>query len=561
MPSASALIAVRRAIADLIVLASGPSRLPLAELPPPAVGSIRPAGAPEAFFTTEAQLPALLAPLSPASREKAIRDAVLWVANWWISLDGNPDTQAYLPRLQAVRSVAAQAINSFPAGLEPKDDEGNVRELQLDWHLKLDQAEVAKKPADERVGTRDAWEHVKRQLGGQPYDVAAESKTAEGAARLLGQARRLVDVLLRLLIAGQAAAQSGMPLAVVMALYRTEGDLAVPPQRDSLLGTDRPEVPGPNGNVRVPLPPGRSKFPGRNMNPAVEFGHLVWAAGKQAVEDAGYLVRQQDLANLQFHILIAGLDAMWIDGIIVKPGGMKGWLAANRTELLGEMLSYEVERLAWKEFSDRYAHLVEWESASRDDWAFTPGNTGAYTAGIVEEGARFLRRMGGWDEFVGGPASNRLPDILAYLNYHAYVAAQRNPPALLFPRGYRAVVLSALVAAGKSNRVPELRQAIAAGSDPLRQVLASSEGTGEEILARANDNWDALLAPFLANPERLVWLAKFIENATTADWNGWTTHRTNVIRYKRLLDYYRLVFPGDPPDQFSLVIRPSPPSG
>jgi hypothetical protein len=526
--SESALTTVRRAIAELIEKAAVAE--PGEFLPPIAADvDLFPTEGPEQLFWTLSDLELLIGVLPQLSREKAIRDGIDQVAARWATLSAAPETAPTFPKLQSVRQIAAQATTAFPAGLEPAD------QLQLDWHLKLDQAETG---VEEPVGTNDAFKLLKQRIAAQPVDVSAAA-TGVTTARMLGQIRRLHDILLRFEIAARAASASGLPLPMVLALYRQEGDLAVPPARNTLTGDDRPPVPGQRGDVRVALPPGRSNFPIRNMSPRVDLRHLVWTASAEGLSNAGLGADARDVANVQYHILIAGLDAM-----VLEPGGMKVWATQNRPDLVSALPPAEAARQAWKAFTDRWADLTQWTSTTGDTKAVTPRNTVRYTAGIVEEGARFLRRMRVENELVGGVSADSLPDILAYLNYHAYVASDPGPPAgSLYPRGYRAIVLSALVAAGKSNRVPELRQAIAAGSAQLRQELSSAEGTGAQLFARANNAWTSLLAPFLSESGRIAQLAKFIETASTADWGGWQTHRQNVIRFKRLLDFYRALLP------------------
>jgi hypothetical protein len=123
-------------------------------------------------------------------------------------------------------------------------------------------------------------------------------------------------------------------------VYRQDGDLAVSPARNTLTCDDRPPVLGQGGDVRVPLPPGRSNFPIRNMSPESTDATLYGPHLPKVSATPGW-VRMPDLANVQCHILTAGLDAM-----VWERGGMKVWATQNRPDLVAALPPAEASRQA-----------------------------------------------------------------------------------------------------------------------------------------------------------------------------------------------------------------------
>jgi hypothetical protein len=480
-----------------------------------------PPGDPDRFLPTRSTLEATLGGLAAAAREQAVRDRLAVVAKSWTTLAARPSTQGQTARLRQARQVAA-AMPAQPSPLAafvPPD-------LAL-W-LRLDETPGTLAGTGEQVGNDAAWSLVSAQAANpvNPVDVSAHVGTAAAAANILVQLRRVNDIIDRFDAACRGWEDARGRLATVLALYRTEGDMLIPPSRQSLAGTDVPVA----GGVRVGLPSGRTNFGGAIPQLAFrpDVSHAIYVADQAKAKANGYeLNRVLDLASFSFWVMVAGLDDMFTQGS-GRGSTVKEWLALNHPELLPD----EAAKVAWDAYSLSYRTLDRevrsgCEVVTSDDPVLLVKN-------ILAEGVRHMRIVGTLEEVLGGPGvSGPLPDLLQYLRFHAGKDQ------------FQAIALSALVAARASGTVHAhpLRAAINASDAATKHALSTTGATTAATVALATAHWVPFITPFLRRPAMLDALDTFIARAGDGEWGSWKDHRSNAMRYDRLLRYYRTLFP------------------
>jgi hypothetical protein len=165
--------------------------------------------------------------------------------------------------------------------------------------------------------------------------VSDASQTPAASARLLLEMRCLLEVYARWEMAArvadalfpdqfpQAALTKNQLMARVLAYARIEGDLAIPPEDDTLQGTD----PGATKGIR--LPPGRSRFT-FNLVPARAYLYCVTylAVAEDFPDNPPFLpylppkfLTKWDLSNsltmatvadFALTVVLGGLDILWL---------------------------------------------------------------------------------------------------------------------------------------------------------------------------------------------------------------------------------------------------------
>ena len=356
--------------------------------------------------------------------------------------------------------------------------------------------------------------------------VAAAARGPQLAMQAIVGLRLAHDVLLRIRIAQQTVAATGATLAEVLALYRTEGDLGVPPSQASL---------------DAGVPPATFKE-GSSIGPTAvpDFSTGVWLADPAAfagvMDSAGAL----DVALAEYFLQLAGLDdaartaaaarsrfidayqgwtyRVWKDARVDNIGlALRRWLDVKAAGLL-------------RTLSDSSGRNLAWAVDILDPALF---------AGIVAgDGVQLLRgRLSDVSLLLGsGPnpagTATTLPPSMRYLVYN------------LSQQKARLALFSGLVAASRTRRRrwAALRRALAAqpGLVPRIQALAprlSHLRDDAAVTAADRDLW-LVVQPWLRQPGRLELLADWLEHAGAGDWTGWQTPRGNVSRYLLLLDYY-----------------------
>ncbi|HEU5269363.1 MAG TPA: hypothetical protein VFU36_05505 [Jatrophihabitans sp.] len=416
----------------------------------------------------------------------------------------------------------------------------------------------------------DGTDQALAGLADQAGTVAAAAADPAVAAELLQQIRNLAEVYARWEAAAIVATkllgtQLTKPALTapelvtrLLAFFRTEGDLTVPAESDTLDTTLQ----------QVPLPPGRSNF-----TPAFSITYYsycgtylidqnkfagVWG-GKSPVVDAD---------ETQAFVL-AGMDILWNqdyqrEAEAYYPTGqpypytqLEDWWALNREKALGKTHDKAVE-LAIGDRDHRRLQLTGVAGAATGThgptYRVTPTGAAGYTGtasgasveylvGMLTESAWYLDRLAYGPTRFGPKAPTRLPEPIVYLLYHAGSeapallcsaarAAVRASPgsdaaqklrAVLHQHGYTAAVAKAALAVNGVTKPPSTT--FAALSDEQLKILGA--------------NWPTV-APVLSDPAVLPVLLDYITTADATDeWKSWKGMRENVIGFRRMYEFLK----------------------
>jgi hypothetical protein len=389
-----------------------------------------------------------------------------------------------------------------------------------------------------------------RQLVMGDIAPAAVAATPAAATNAIMSLRRLNDVLTRVLSAQATSQATGTPIEDVLALYRVEGDLAVPPGLASL------EAGIPSGTTNAAA----------LINPRPDFTHLVWLVAPEVVRDRNDPSRDladdsiKERALTHWFVQLGGLDEV---GLLPQPKQMnfarwssKNWLDANNTDPVSV---YRVRAFydAWNRWSAQIDNLevrrLSSETASSRAVMVAPKDPQLLISGILSESVMRHRAGGKLVNLLGAlPAGAASPDLTPGLAYLQYNAGQEN---------FKRMLASAAVAAARTRgpRYGELRNEIAEGlsvaviapllsklgkiGNQLDQSLPKDERDRLTVEQRALtvSVWSVMVAWFMADPRRLQLLGDFVETASPTLWSSWTLPRGNMSRYNVLRAFYQLM--------------------
>jgi hypothetical protein len=495
---------------------------------------IRPAApAADAVLATQPAVAGALAGLSAELRTSALRNRLKHVVAYLEELDPRPapavSPLAILDRIDAaiVELPAFKwALTDTDPRQTPFDDVGR--------RLRLSQPQSGLEPIETTTALVLVQEARERGVNAVDLSQFVADGDEWKASELLAQLRRLDDVYKRWDIANRAAGASSVSLAQMLALYRTEGDMLVPPSIGSLLGTDLPKL----ADRFVPWPTGRTGFvPFLAFPPSFEFG--VWVADRARVDAVGFEHRARELADIHWHLAMAGLDIMY-EKLFRPPFlegrmSMQGWL-----NWLQPNAGTDVHR-AWRQYKATMGllRLVPEQTvpagAQPVAWVAAPTDPVKYASDIMTIAGRHFAKCHE-RRYLFGDVAGTVPEVIAYLGYHQQ------------QRGARAVLLSALAHAhrGRTGVGKPLRDAIDRDARPdsiglLREVPAMDPIQAADAAA---DNW-GLIGQLLLTGNNLDTAAEFITNARRADWTTFlrdaegSSVRGNILRYLQLYTFYR----------------------
>lgn len=427
--------------------------------------------------------------------------------------------------------------------------------------------------------------------------ISNASQTPAATASLLLQLRCLADVYARwemgarvttLLVGDQLsepALTSAQMLARVLALARIEGDLSIPPEDDTLQGTD------PGAASKIALPPGRAHFkyflgPSAYMHcvtylaVARDFTKKIWSPSGLFVPGfpAGWTLSLpgtfETVADYSFTIVLGGLDILWLVDLQTgaeqlapgSPGfvstGQFDWPALNRG-LSGGLA--DPEGAAMDDYVTRVGLLTPTTVVTGPpavlrmtacaSSAYTGDYSGAgahYAAMVVSEGVRYMNRLAyGPTRFgAGDTIGTGLPEILVYLWYHTTTLEpdaelpKKQPDWVIGSLG-AGLLSSAAGSALRSWQVTDKSAALkaalqgsAAWTPDLAPILCKIWHANKTDSPRlAKDNWPSI-APLLGHKNVVQALADYIRHERNDVWTGWPDIRANCIGYVQLYDYY-----------------------
>lgn len=427
--------------------------------------------------------------------------------------------------------------------------------------------------------------------------LSAAAQASASAAAMLLQLRCLADVYTRWEVCARLAAdlvgaQLASPpltnaemLARVLTYARIEGDLSIPPEEDTLEGSD-------NGadSSHIPLPPGRSRLiPYLRISGYMRCITFLALPQKFSFKNRYGVIVNIDLSNSNtmtgvadaiLTLVLGGLDILWdatmqtgaespYFGGLTAPAGSQyadvtqlQWAALNRQiptsvapdTAVGQAKTDYARRLALLSSTpvplpspqnpnpspqaDRVTAIgAEHYQGPYSGSGLPFSGAGAeYAYLVLSEGVRYLNRLTYGPERFGAGATPRLPEILVYLLFH-------------MGQEGKAMIASAAGAAlnGTSDKAVALTQAMRAAGlmatrdDILNQILNArdtrdgmgniiSTGTQNSVQI-ATANWDTIptslggvlpgIAPVLGTDAVAQALADYVRYATASEWKSW----------------------------------------
>jgi hypothetical protein len=511
--------------------------------------------------------------LSPTDRQNVLAARLAWVTARKAKAESaltaiGVDTS--LPSSLAQKSVIDRKSSGDPHLQWPLSTKFRVHQL---W-FRLLAGDKSGTPDDtgDFVNTDQAFAALT-----DPSVVGAASQTAVASARLLRQMRCLADVYARwemgarvaLMLKDDQKSGAELPqkqlLARVLALARIEGDLSIPPEDDTLQGTD------PGAASGIKLPPGRAHFK-YILNPSAHMRCVTYLAVAKDFPDVaagpyvpGFPVGWKlslpgafkTVADFGFTIVLGGLDILWwmpfqtaAEGLAPGAGtfvsaGQFDWPALNRG-LSGGLA--DPEGAAMDDYETRMGLLTattvvtgpppvsRMTACAQSDYKGDYSGAGAhYAAMVISEGVRYLNRLAyGPTRFgPGGTIAQQLPEILVYL---WYTTKDNDGLGLL-----ASAAGSALRSNHVSNYSTALKTALqgsAAYTPALAKTLDSvvhAPKADSPLIAKAH--WPEI-APLLGDSSVIGKLADYIRHESDEVWKGWPDIRRNCIGYAQLYDYY-----------------------
>lgn len=488
---------MRSPLAPLVAVAA-------AVAPPPQFAPLLPSSR---YLPTEAGLRRRLAGLDRPARRAEVEKYLAQVSTRWVSATADGIVTLLAP-IRVVEKAALVSAPTVPVGLPVPA--GNVVPSALREDLTLDSGFG---PALGRSLVTGALTPAQADLDG---GLASQA--------IMGL-RRLDDVLCRVQAAQRCATATGAELALVLALYRTEGALAMPPS-DASIGDGIPS--GTNGATT-------------SLTPRPDISNLVWLANFNALPD---LSTARAYGTAAFILQVAGLDVLFRPGVPFVDWSRRVWREATGTDNAAAALARKIAL----ESGVVVVPGVVTVPAGIEVYQGTLTDPIAYVSLVLGEGVQLLRSLrGSGDLFGPGPTLPAggpvvLGEGLAYLRYNlgddqarlaltsalraaarttgptwsALQARIRNPPSLL------------------SDADAAVRQA-----DLLTAGLTRRDQKAERDRISSATVWP-VLRPWCAQPGNLDALTDFVERASGAAWStGWFQARANVARFRTLLAFYR----------------------
>jgi hypothetical protein len=482
----------------------------------------------------------------------------------------------WLSWLDARKTKAEAALKSagvatgMPAGLTPQSLPKAPDDL-LVTHFKdpfLRLAAGRKYPKSQEAQEPQNTDLALAALADQAGAAAGYATDATKAAGLLQQIRNLADVYARweaaaTIAANLLATQLRKPaltapelVARMLAFFRTEGDLTVPPEADTLDTTLQ----------KVPLPPGRSL-----LAPMIYLSYYSYCATYlvDQAKYASYIPAGLDPdpiveADKSFALTLAGMDILWnpqfqeeAEAVYPStppwvrpdpeddPDADFDWWALNRETALGlghpaakDQVVRDHDSQKGMLFLSTFGPLGAPGSTYR--LAADSGSSVGYLVSMLTEAAWYLDRLSYGPTRFGPGAPTQLPEPMVYLLYHVGSEA----PAMLCSAAQAAYRGSSAAGGALRNALRQhgYNRTVAAAAQKLKSVrktratiLDPYSPDQKKCLA---DNWP-VVAPVLSGPAVLPALTDYITQADTDEWTDFYQMRENILGYRRMYEFLK----------------------
>ena len=514
---------------------------------------------------------ATLAGLSQTARLSVLQARLAWLSTRKTAAESALTALGLAADLPTSIAATSLKATDWPLG------QVDLRVRRLEFRLKAGQS---RHDTQEDTSTDQAL----AALGDATVLTAAAAQPAATAGLLL-QMRCLADIYARWescarLTSAVVGAQLASPplsnaemLARTLTYSRIEGDMSIPPEDDTLEGSD----PGADSN-KIPLPPGRSRF-FPYLSPSAYMCCVTYLALPKDFTFNGQDVNLADPATMtkvadeSFTLVLGGLDVLWSlprqkaeeqlfpdDPNPFNPVDLLDWPALNR-QIPATVTHANARAAAAADLTARRGLLISpgrlkgpaGSQASRTapisaaDYKADFSGAGAnYAELVLSEGVRYLNRLTYGPVRFGPGAPSRLPEILVYCLYHMGAESK----GLL-----ASAAANALRSQSKSSYATALAAAMhnaGLGTD-LTTILASVHyaHTTELSVKIATDSWKEI-AGLLATPAVTAALADYLRHENDKVWKSWvkppstpddpegrkgSSPRGNCIGYAQLYEY------------------------
>ena len=428
------------------------------------------------------------------------------------------DADGTVGRVEQASTLSVVVRNTHP--VPPIPGLPNNTTQDFDDRLVLDS------PVSSPSATATAYALVKGDM------LPSSISTPDAKVNALIQMRRLDNIFIRVQAAQMAKTAISRPVEEVMALYRVEGNLGVPPSSislDRMIPSDTPAEPS-----SMPFYP---KVGTKHVWP-----HLVWLAkdifkyGKDILDVTvdGDLVKEPAL--IDFALQICGLDE-WQQVYFIRDKPMREtfidfsdlmWTRAGISRgdraAAGARWDALISNLVVKQFNVSGVSAV----------SITPTDPVKFLAGILAEAQAQLLASAETSLLVTTPARSSM----LYLLYHAHAAGLSLP---VLTRALLEVHVTKPAAYTALFKEIEADKDLALLLNDLNHIRHEADTKRSRANLHGLDNSTNV---WLANnePVRLDLLTNFFETAGHNVWDSWEEHRGNLSRYMVLLDYYQRLF-------------------
>lgn len=499
------------------------------------------------------------------SRTVAERSAIL---SGWLSWLANRKTKA------ETALTLAHVAPGVPASL--KDQTLPKAPTGVDLHFTDPYLRLIAGRKNTYTTEPDGTDQALAALANQASAAANAAAGVDTSAALMQQIRNLADVYARWETAATIASrlvttQLAKPALTapelvtrLLAFFRAEGDLTVPPEADTLDATLQ----------QVPLPPGRS-FRKATVTPSYyTYCATVLMDQAKLAGLVGSRMTPVEVAEQLQAFVLAGMDILWNDLFQSEAEAyypttppysystLEDWWALNREGALGKKHDDAVT-LA---LADRDKRLLLLTSVTTgpagmlgSTYRVTPIGAAAYAgpthtasgasveylAALLTEAAWYLDRLTYGPTRFGPGASTRLPEPIVYLLYHVGSEA----PAMLCSAAQAAANPKAKSAAARALRTAlqgnGYNRKVGAAMGALmsvRKTQAMAEKKApysKKQQACLTTNWP-IVAPVLGNAAVLSALADYVTAADGKEWDdNFFTMRANVLGYRRMYEFLK----------------------
>jgi hypothetical protein len=366
-----------------------------------------------------------------------------------------------------------------------------------------------------RLSLSDVQASLGRAIVLGQIDLEKAAKVASLCVQAVLGLRALDDVLGRISAAQSCVDVTSADRAVVLALYRVEGNLGIPPSYQSLIDG----VPsGTSSEITL-------------LNPRPDISNLVWLVDPAILGESDPIVLRH-MARFAFMVQLAGLDIASSNADRYQNWSYDVWKTVG-VDAIGKAIA----RSLFFQGAVRSRELVN-PTTKVKAVACMIEDPVAFTATTLSDAVQLFKSYQSTKLLIGENYPNGIPDYVnigvAYLRYN------------LGDDGLKSIMACALTDAANTRNAktwPDLHQRVLADQGLAPYLQASRRGLNVHSLdgrkQYAELTWPRVLA-WCRVAGNLGPLMKFMEEGSLTDWGAdWETPRANMTRFRVIWNVYR----------------------